>query len=308
MDRARVALEAGGHSPWLSRLLEECGHEVLVANARKLRLIYQDDSKDDRLDAEKLARVARMEPALLCPIQHRGVQAQRDQTLLRARDAMVSCRTLLVNHVRGSVKVFGSRLTKCSPASFARKSAAGIPKELREVLTPVLEQIGALTTKIREYDAEVKRLGQEKYPETALLQQVPGVGPLTAMAYVLRVEDPRRFSKGRTLGAYLGLRPRRDQSGQQDRQLRITKAGDGYLRSLLVGSAQYILGPFGPDTDLRRWGLTLAARGGKAAKKRAVIAVARKLSVLLHRLWLTAEEYEPLRNATRRGEAKPAVA
>jgi transposase len=153
------------------------------------------------------------------------------------------------------------------------------------------------------FDREMRRMSTKVYPETALLNQVGGVGPITALRYVLTIEDPRRIERSRNVGAYLGLRPRQRQSGQRDPELRITKAGDRELRRLLVQCAQYILGPFGQDSDLRRWGLKLAGRGAATAKKKAVIAVARKLAVLLHRLWLTGEVYEPLRNSHRRGAA-----
>ena len=138
-----------------------------------------------------------------------------------------------------------------------------------------------------------------------LLRQVPGVGALTALTYVLTLEDPARFADPRAVGSYLGLRPRQADSGDLSPQLHVTKAGDEMLRRLLVGAAHYILGPFGPDTDLRRWGLGLAARGGKRGKRLAVVAVARKLSVLLLRLWATGEAYEPLRNAAGEGRSLP---
>jgi len=301
---SRVAIEVGTHSPWVSRLLAECGHEVVIANPRKLRGIYENDSKDDRVDAQWLARVARLDPQLLSPIRHRGVQAQADLAQIRARDALVRARTQQVNHVRGAVKAFGTRVASCSAAS-SRKRAAELPESLRVSLAPVLQTITWLTTQIQEYDRRIEAM-QDRYPETQLLRQVCGVGPLTSMAFVLTIEDPHRFPRSRILGSYLGLRPRRDKSGAQDPQLRITKAGDTMLRRLLVSSAHYVLGPFGPDSDLRRWGLALAARGGKNAKKRAVVAVARKLAVLLHRLWITAEVYEPLRQAAARGEVTPA--
>jgi transposase len=163
-----------------------------------------------------------------------------------------------------------------------------------------------LTGQIKGYDGQIKAMAAARYPETALLRQVPGVGVLTAVHDVLTVEDPHRFRRSRTVGAYFGLRPRKRQSGQCDPELRISKAGDAEMRRLLVQAAHYVLGPFGPDTDLRRWGLALAARGRKAAKKRAIVAVARKLAVLLHRLWVTAEVYEPLRQACRRDEAAAA--
>jgi len=293
----RVALEVGTHSPWVQRLLVGLGHEVLVANARKVRLIHDNESKDDRLDAERLARLARVDPSLLHPIDHRDAEAQETMAELRSRQALVETRAKLVNHVRGAVKSHGSRLKSCSTPSFHKQAAGQIPEGLQPALAPVLETIGELTSKIRRSDRRIEHLAAERYPQTTLLRQVAGVGALTALWYVLVIGNPRRFRSSRRLGAYLGLRPRRRQSGDGDPELRITKTGDRELRRLLVSAAQYILGPFGPDSDLRRWGLALAARGRKSAKKRAVVAVARKLAVLLHALWINAEVYEPLRNS-----------
>lgn len=294
---ARIGLEVGMHSPWISRLLERAGHEVLVANARRLRFIYDSDNKSDRSDAEALARVARLDPKLLSPIRHRTERAQQHLAVVRARDAVVSVRTALINHTRGAVKAVGSRLPRCSAPSFVGKVAEHMPSELQGALAPVLESIRELTDRIRSYDREIERLCTEHYPETERLKQVAGVGSLTALAYVLVLEDPHRFACSRAVGPYLGLRPKRAESGQVSPQLRITKGGDALLRKLMVQSAHYVVGPFGPDTDLRRWGHQLAARGGKNAKKRAAIAVARKLAVLLHRLWISGAAYEPLRHA-----------
>lgn len=296
LSSSRVALEVGTHSPWIQRLLTEVGHEVLVANARKLRLIYHNESKSDQLDAENLARLARVDPKLLHPIQHRDEESQETMAVLRSRQVLVEARAKLVNHVRGVVKSFGSRVKSCSTTCFHKKAAEQIPEGLRPALSAVLEVIADLTRKIGRYDQQIERLSEQRYPQTSLLREVPGVGPLTALWFVLTIGDPHRFRRSRCVGAYLGLRPRRSQSGDDDPELQITKTGDPELRRLLVNAAHYILGPFGPDTDLRRWGLALAARGRKNAKKRAVVAVARKLSVLLHALWLNAEVYEPLRN------------
>jgi transposase len=302
----RIAIEAGTHSPWVSRVLEECGHEVLVANARKVRLIYSNKRKTDEIDAENLARLARVDPKLLYPLKHRGEDSQAHLAIIRSREALVDCRTQLVNHVRGAVKSFGGRLPKCPARSFHKKVVEHIPEALWPAVEPTLETIGSLTERIREYDRRLEMLCQEHYPETDLLRQVEGVGVLTALTFVLTLEDPYRFERSRSVGAYLGLVPARDQSGDRDPQKRISKEGDEMLRKLLVGSAHYILGPFGSDSDLRRHGEKIASRGGKNAKKRAVVAVARKLSVLLHSLWLSAEVYEPLRNthhSRRRGQA-----
>jgi transposase len=297
----RVAIEAGTHSPWASRVLEECGHEVLVANARKLRLIYTNKRKTDEIDAENLARLARVDSKLLYPLKHRGEDSQAHLALIRSRQALVDCRTQLVNHVRGAVKSFGHLLPKCPARSFHNKAAEHIPEALMPALSPILEQIGSLTQRIREYDRKLETISKESYPETELLRQVEGIGPLTALTFVLTLEDPYRFEKSRSVGAYLGLVPAADQSGDRDPQKRISKEGDQMLRKLLVGSAHYILGPFGSDSDLRRHGEKIASRGAKNAKKWAVVAVARKLSVLLHSLWVSGELYEPLRNAHRFG-------
>jgi transposase len=302
----RIAIEAGTHSPWVSRVLEECGHEVLVANARKLRLIYANKRKTDEIDAENLARLARLDPKLLYPLKHRSEDSQAHMALIRSREALVGARTQLVNHVRGTVKSFGARLPKCPARSFHKRAAEHIPEALWPAVGPILETIGSLTQRIRDCERQLETISEERYPETELLRQVEGIGPLTALTFVLTVEDPYRFAKSRSVGAYLGLVPASDKSGDRDPQKRISKEGDEMLRKLLVSSAHYILGPFGSDSDLRRHGEKIASRGGKRAKKRAVVAVARKLSVLLHSLWLSAEVYEPLRNthrSRRRGQA-----
>lgn len=297
---ARIAIEAGTHSPWANALLRELGHEVLVANPRKVRAIYDNDKKCDRVDAEQLARFARVDPKLLSPITHRGMATRADLAVLRSRSALVDSRTQLVNHVRGSIKSFGVRLPATPTLTFARKAAWKIPRELRPALVPILRTIADLTARIVEFDRRIERLATEHYPETIKLRKVNGVGAITSLTFVLTLEDPKRFAQSRAVGAFLGLRPGRSQSGKHDPELHITKAGDRDLRRLLVQSAQYILGPFGTDCDLKRFGLALAARGNKSAKKRALIAVARKLAVLLHRLWLSPIDYDPLRQAEGR--------
>jgi transposase len=300
---ARVVLEVGCHSPWISRQLKREGFEVIVANPRRVRLIAKSDKKSDRFDAEQLARLGRLDPGLLSPVVHRCERAQRDRVLLLARDGLVRARTLLINQVRGFAKSLGTQLASSSAEAFAKRVREAVGEDLFPGLGTILAMIEQLTTEIRSMDRAVERLCQEGYEETGVLRQIPGVGPLTALAFVLTLEDPQRFKKSRDVGAYLGLRPRQRDSGGQRPQLRITKAGDALLRHLLVTSAHYILGPFGPDTDLRRFGLRLAERGGKSAKKRAVVAVARKLAVLLHRLWITGEEYQRVGYAAARRHA-----
>ncbi len=300
LHTCRVAMEVGSHSRWVSYQLKDLGHDVLVANARKLRAIYHNPRKGDRVDAETLARLARLDPRLLSPVHHRSAQAQAHLAVIRSRDALVRSRTSLINHVRGIAKSNGAQLPSCSAQCFSVKVEPAVPEALRPALLPVLETIASLTQQIRAYDRQIEQLCQIHYPETKLLSKPSGVGDLTALAYVLTLEEPRRFQKSRQVGPALGLVPKRDQSGDHDPQLRITKTGDSYLRRLLVGSAQYILGPFGPDCDLRRWGLKLAERGGKNAKRRAVVAVARKLAILLHHLWKTGEIYDPFYHASKK--------
>jgi transposase len=296
MPSSRIALETGMHSPWVSRLLSDLGHEVIVAHARNVRLIGESRRKDDRFDARTLARLARIDPELLGPVQHRSRKAQADLMVIRARAGLVRARTSLINTARGLTKSYGERLRGCTPRKMNRELAEGLSPELQRALQPLLDEIESLSGRIREYNERVQQIAQESYPAVARLEQVKGVGTLIALTYVLTLEDPRRFRKSRDVGCYLGLRPGRRNSGQSEPQLHISKEGDPYLRTMMVQSAHHILGPFGADSDLRRWGLKLAERGGKNAKKRAVVAVARKLAILLHRLWVSGEEYEPLRN------------
>ena len=299
MPRCRIAMETGTHSPWVSRLLTALEHEVIVGHAQKVRLITKSRRKDDRLDARTLARLARIDPELLSPVKHRSAQAQLHLTEIRARAVLVSTRTALVNAARGLVKSYGERMDKCGTQQLSRETASGLSIGLRQALEPLLREVESLNERIQEYDRRIEKMSQQTYPETALLKQVKGVGDIIATAYVLTFEDPHRFRKSRDAGCFVGLQPGRRNSGESEPQMRISKEGDEYLRTLLVQGAHYILGPFGEDSDLRRWGQKLSARGGKNAKKRAVVAVARKLAVLLHRLWVSGEVYEPLRNSQK---------
>lgn len=297
MPASRIALETGTHSPWISRLLTELGHEAIVAHSRNVRLIGESRRKDDRLDAQALARLARIDPKLLSPIQHRSAQTQADLTVIRARYALVRARTALVCAARGLTKSFGERIRGSNPKGFGSATTKALGPQLQVALAPLLSALETITARIREYNVQIETLAEQSYPEVALLKQVKGVGTLIALTYVLTLEDPRRFRKSRDAACY---QPGQRNSGQSEPQLHITREGDSYLRMVLVQGAQHILGPFGEDSDLRRWGLKLAERGGKRGKRRAIIAVARKLAVLLHHLWISCEEYEPLHNTRKR--------
>ncbi len=248
---ALVVMEAGCHSPWVSRYLEQAGCEVIVSNPRKTRAIYQHERKSDRRDALMLARIARMEPALLYPVRHGSEEAQQDLLRIKLRDSLVRARVGLINSLRFMLKSLGYTIANPSTERFHKVVQSALPESVAQM-----------------------------------------IAPSTALYFVLKIGDPVRFERVRDVGAFIGLCPRRDQSGENDPQLRISKRGDAYLRRLLVSSAQYILGPFAPPSALRQYGLALAAGATARAKKRAVVAVARKLAVLLLTLWKNKSPYQ----------------
>jgi len=289
--RATVALEAGTHSPWISRYLTGLGAKVLVANPRKLHAISRSERKCDQRDARMLARLARVDPALLHPIQHGSAQAQHDLLGLKLRDALVRTRVNLINAVRFTLKSLGHPVRNPSSESFHK--TVDVPADCLPVVQPLLAVLAHVTEQIKAMERDLVARSKKDYPATQRLQQITGVGPLTALCFVLKIGDPQRFSRGRDVGAYFGLCPRRDQSGGTDKQLRISKCGDGLMRRLLVSAAHYVLGPFGPPCALREHGQRLAGTGSAREKKRAVVAVARKLAVLLLSLWKHGTNYEP---------------
>ena len=292
-----VAMEVGTHSPWISRLLSGLGMEVLVADARKLRAIYTNERKCDEYDARILAKLARVDPELLHPITHVSEDAHRDLLMIKFRDTLVRQRVTAVSSVRSSLKALGVRLPAPSTPAFASQARADLEErrpDLLEFIEPVLRVIDEFSKRILEFERMIRQAVKTKHTEAQRLQQITGVGPITSLCFVLTIENEQRFTETRSVGAYFGLVPKRDQSGDIDKQLPISKSGNRYMRTLLVQSAQYIMGHFGPDCELRRYGLRLAERGGKAAKKKAVIAVARKLAVLMLTLWKSQSAYRPL--------------
>jgi len=291
-EPSRVVIEVGTHSPWISRLAQANGHEVIIANPRKVKLITQGSRKNDRKDAELLARLGRLDPDLLSPIRHRGRDTQVRLLSIRQRGHLVGLRTSSINHVRGLVKSHGQRVRPCSSPAFAKRAMEDLTPELFTSLKPSLTAISGFTKLIRDLDRQIATPPDDLRDVVERMRQITGVGPLLALTFVLTIEDPHRFEKKSDIGAYLGLVPRQSQSGNTDKQLGITKTGDGYLRALLVNAAHYILSR-GPDTRLRRFGEHLEQRAGHAARKRAAVAVARKLAIVLHRLWVTGDDYKP---------------
>ena len=294
---ARVALEVGMHSPWISRYLIEQGLEVLVANARKMRAIYQNNRKSDEADAKLLARIGRFDPELLYPIQHVSEECQRDLLQVKLRDNLVRQRVDVISAIRFTLKSMGICLPSPNTNCFAKRARTLLAErpEILMLIEPSLRVLDTMKEQILELDRAIESLCEEKYSETKLLRQIRGVGAITALSFVLTIGDRNRFDRPRDVGAFLGLVPKRDQSGKVDKELRISKAGDKYLRRLLVGSAQYLLGPFGEDCELQRQGLKLVERGGRGAKKKAVVATARKLAVVMMTIWRDGSEYRALR-------------
>ena len=294
-----IAIETGGQSNWVRRLLSDLGHQVIVADAKRVKLITDTHSKDDRRDARWLAQILLRWPELLKPVAPRSLESERHRALLKARECLVEARVKLRLCVRGILAGFGHRLPEMTSEAFARKTAPLVPEPLREALQPALEAIAALSAEIRRYDRQVEQLCRTRYRQaTKRMRSIQGVGPQTALAFTLELDDnAARLRSSRAAGALVGLRPKRRESGQQQPELSITKTGNRMLRKLLVQCAHYILSR-GPDSCLKRWGLGLAARSGtKRGKRRAVIGVARKLAVLLHALWRRDEDFDPLRGA-----------
>ena len=299
MPSSRIALEVGTHSPWTSRWLAGMGHEVIVANPYKVKLITQSVRKNDRIDAQQLARLARVDPQLLSPIRHRGEEAQADLAVIRARDELVAARTRLINSARGFAKPMGERLAECDAEKVTEALGGGLSPAAQLVIGPLLKSVATLSEQIAVYDQRIAGIAK-RYPEVELLTQVYGVGTLIGLGFILTLEDGERFAHSRDVGPFLGLQPKQRDSGDSQPQLGISKTGDRLMRTLLVQAAHCILRKGAPESDLRVWGMSKMSRGGKNAKRRAVVGVARKLAVLLHRLWVTGEVYDPLYNRSRK--------
>ena len=294
---SRVVVEASAPSRWIAELAKVHGHEVVVANPREFRVISHSHKKTDQNDARVLADFGQFRPQLLKPVKLRGLRCQLARTTLSARSQLVEQRTLIICFVRSQVRNVGESLSDCPKTSFHKSALNRLPISLRPLLTPMLKVLAEIVEQIAEYDRLIENLCTHEFPETQVLRQVPGVGPNTSLCFVATIEDPSRFAKSRDVGPYAGLASKSRSSGESNPQLPISKRGDAALRRLLVSSATYIVGPRGQDSDLKRFGARIMARGDQASKSKARIAAARKLSVLLHRLLVTGEVYEPLRNS-----------
>ena len=294
---ALLAIETGTHCRWVSRIGLELGHEVLVGNARKLRMIWDSSRKNDWNDAAMLAKVARTDRSLLSPVRLRNDGDQELMRLVKSRDLLVKSRTGIVNQIRGFCKSEGVRLPKCSSESFVRLEHE-VCVSVRAATKPLFAMLKELAKKIGLYDKMIAdSVKRQREGDAALLDTITGVGPVTSAAFLAAVGDVSTFGSARDAGPYFGLVPRQDQSGGTDKQLRISKEGNEIVRRLLVTAANYIMGPFGKDSDLRRHGMRIAERGGKNARKRAKAAVARKLAVVMLAVLKSKTAYRPLNDA-----------
>lgn len=293
-----MAMESGTDSPWMSELLVDLGFQVVVGNAKKLSLIWRNSDKSDRNDAELLARQARNDLKLFAPIQHQSSKLRAALVMIKMRECAVACRTKMINTVRGTLRSFGADTSDVTVDNFTAKIGRHIPKNLHSAMKEIVNEIRLLQLSIKDYDKKIARLCRE-YPDTRKVDQISGVGNQTALAFVLILGSTERFFSGGGVGKYFGLTPKRDQSGDVDKQLHITKEGNKLMRKLLVQAAQYVMG-LGPECDLRRFGERIASRGGKIAKRKAVVAVARKIAKLMFRLWKYDEVYDPDHKANRK--------
>lgn len=287
-DRMRVVMEAGGSSPWVSRLLDSLGHEVVVCSPRRVRLIAESKLKNDKVDAEVLARLVRLDPEFLQPIQHRSEEAQLLRANLKVRSAMVEARTKWINTVRGLLRSFGYKVSGKAPHTFAdRVDKMNLPDELRTVIEPLLKQLDLLTGEIMRRNEHVEEMVKD-LPEVNHLRKIPGVGPIVATYFVLTIDDPQRFKNSRDVASFFGLRPSMRESASKSHYGRITKEGDPEMRRLLVQAAHACLRTKA-DSELKNWALELAERKGRG---KAAVALARKIAVLMHHLWITGEVYQ----------------
>ena len=287
---SRVVIESGCQTAWAARLLQSMGHEVVVVNPRRVRLIAESTLKTDRIDAEILAWLGRQDEALLRPVYQRSEGARDLRTRLRVRTSLVRARTALINSVRGTLRSQGYRMSSCLAARFAARFwELKLESQLRQMLDPLVETIAELSLRIERLEAD---LVEESEADELLLrlQEVPGVGPIVCLAFVGWVDRPERFPQSRDVGACLGLRPQVRESGESQWHGAITREGDAEMRRLLVQAAHAALN-CRRDSALKRWAEQLAQRIGK---RKAVVALARKLAVLLHRLWVTGRSYQPL--------------
>ena len=289
----QIVLETGTESAWIAQSLENQGHEVIVAHARRIDLITDNDNKNDRNDAEMLARLGRSDLDLLTETHVRGKGAQRIRAMLKARTGLVQSRTKLANQIRGLVRQAGYTLRSGPPEKLEQIiGESDIPEALLVSVMPLAESVTALTERIDRLSSKLKKIARQ-IDTVDQLKEIDGVGWQTALCFVVTIENPGRFSSSKKVGAYFGLVPEVQNSGNEDSDTNhtgsITKNGDSMMRYLLVQAAQAMMRSK-TDSELKQFAKRIEA---KKTNQIAAVACARKLAVVMHTLWKTGREYEP---------------
>ncbi len=306
---ATVAMETGLCCRWVSALAKSCGCDALVGNARKLAAIWQSKQKNDENDALLIAELARASRRLFHPVELRDDERHEMVQLIELREVAVSQRTQAVNSVRGLCKAHGVFIPKCDASCFHKVAAGAIPDGMAWKFKPMLRHLKEVAATIKRYDAMLEEYAQKHFKEEVeLLRTVPGVGPITSCAFVALIADPGRFGSARDAGAYFGLTPGQDKSGDKDAPKHITKTGSALMRHLLVTAANHILRASSPDTALKRHGERICARGGKVARRKAKTAVARKLAVVMLAMLKSGKAYDDGIAAVKAGAGESTVA
>lgn len=285
-EKSMVIYEAGPHALWISELLGSLGHETIACHARRVRLIAESRNKNDRVDAEVLARLSLSDLELIKPIQQRSRQTLDQRSIVHARAALVETQKRLRTMLRGMVKPFGVRLATGKKRALAELATAKLPEHAAQSIDAILKTLSVLAEQIQKLTERVEQLA-DSHPAAARLQTIPGVGPLVSLSYIHAIEDPARFSRT-DIGPYLGLTPsNRSSAGKKLAPKEKGRPGDPYVRSLLVQSAWTLMNSRS-QSDLARWGRRLSERIGG---KKAAIALARKIATLMHHLWFYDQDF-----------------
>jgi len=287
-DGARIGIETGAMTPWLVHELRNVGLDVVCLDARHARAaLKMQINKTDQNDAEGLAQIVRT--GWFRAVHVKSFDSHRVRALLGARTQLVGMTTRLSNHIRGVLKTFGLLPGAMRGLPFDRKVEALLVEhaDVALIVQPMLVAWRQLRVQIKAFDKAIRKLVRSN-TTCRLLMSVPGIGVLSALAYVSTVEDPERFARSRSVGAHLGLTPRQYQSGEVDRSGRISKCGDNLARTLLYEAAGVVLSRVKRDSGLKIWAQAIAKRSGSGKAK---VALARKLSVILHSIWRSGQPF-----------------
>ena len=300
-----VAFETGTHCRWMDGVFRKMGFKTIVGNPGKIPSITKSNTKNDRNDARELARLAIADSAMLHPVFLRDEVYQQMLRFHHARNMLISQRTQSTNQIRGFAKSVGHRIECSSTEKFHEQGKAGWPRELEECAWPLMGMLKTINLKIKAYDKLIARLAERPEFKSMVerVRVVYGVGIIGSTVFVAAIGGrPDRFAHTRDIGPYFGMIPKQDQSGDDDKQLHITHAGADIVRTTLVECAGVVMMDKSKDTDLKLKGLRIAMHGGKIARKKAKVAVARGLAVAMLALMQHPErEYIPLSEEGKKG-------